>query len=211
MRVRTEARHEAILETAAQAFMELGYEGASMAEIAARVGGSKGTLYSYFPSKEELFMGVVAHKVGRKMDAAYQDLPALAGDAPREVLCRFGEKMLEAALTPEAVALKRLIMAHISNNAVGERFWALGPQRLVDTLEQYLAAATRAGRLAVATPDFAARHMLALYEAETHWRGPPGAELGWDRRQIGAAVARAVDVFLAAYGAGRTGDAAAGA
>jgi hypothetical protein len=49
-------------------------------------------------------------------------------------------------------------------------------------------------------PDVAARHMLALYEAEAGWRGPPGAELTWDRAQIGAAVARAVDVFLAAYG-----------
>jgi AcrR family transcriptional regulator len=200
MRVRTEARREAILETAAQAFMELGYEGASMAEIAARVGGSKGTLYSYFPSKEKLFMGVVAHKVGRKVDAAYQDMPSLANHDPRDVLCRLGEGILKAILTPEAVALKRLIVAHITNNAAGERFFALGPQQVVNTVEQYLAAATRAGKLAVPMPDVAARHMLALYEAEAGWRGPPGAELTWDRAQIGAAVARAVDVFLAAYG-----------
>ncbi len=48
--MRTEAKREAILKTAAQAFVELGYERASMSEIAARVGGSKGTLYAYFPS-----------------------------------------------------------------------------------------------------------------------------------------------------------------
>lgn len=180
--------------------MELGYEGTSMAEIAARVGGSKGTLYSYFASKEELFMGVVTHKVGRKVDAASRDMVSLAGDNPRDVLQRLGEGILDAVLTPEAVAFKRLIVAHISNNAVGERFWTLGPQQMVNTVEQYLAAATLSGKLEVELPDVAARHILALYEAEAGWRGPPGAELTWDRSQIRAAIGRAVDVFLAAYG-----------
>lgn len=180
--------------------MELGYEGASMAEIAARVGGSKATLYSYFPSKEELFMGVVMHKVGRKVDAAAQDMPSLATEDPRAVLQGLGEGILAAVLTPEAVALKRLVLAHMSNNEVGERFWALGPKQMIDTVERYLAAATCAGKLAVPAPHIAARQMLALYEAEASWRGPPGAELGWDRGQISAAVARAVDMFLAAYG-----------
>jgi AcrR family transcriptional regulator len=188
---------------AAQAFMELGYEGASMDEIASRVGGSKGTLYSYFPSKEELFMGVVMHKVGRKVDAAYQDMPSLANEEPSDVLQRLGEGILNAVLTLEAVALKRLIVAHMSNNAVGERFWALGPQQMINTVEQYLAAATRAGKLAVARPDIAARQMLALYEAECGWRGPPGSELAWDTGQIPAAVGRAVGVFLSAYGVKR--------
>ena len=55
MRVRTDDRRNAILEAAIQIFREVGYERASMAMIAERVGGSKTTLYGYFPSKEELF------------------------------------------------------------------------------------------------------------------------------------------------------------
>ena len=54
MRVKTEAKRQHIVDVAAQAFRELGFEGASMAEICARVGGSKATLYNYFASKEEL-------------------------------------------------------------------------------------------------------------------------------------------------------------
>lgn len=200
MRVRTEARRAAILETAAQAFMELGYEGASMAQIAARVGGSKGTLYGYFPSKEDLFMGVIMHKVGDKVDAAFHDLPGRAHDAPRAVLQRLGEGFINAVFAPEAIALKRLVDAQLTNNAAGARFWALGPQQLVETVERYLAAATQTGRLTVPAPDIGARHLLALYEAEAGWRGPPGSELGWSPAQTAAAVARAVTVFLAAYG-----------
>ncbi len=44
-----------ILDAAAEVFLEEGFAAASMSAIAARVGGSKGTLYNYFRSKEELF------------------------------------------------------------------------------------------------------------------------------------------------------------
>ena len=51
MRVRTQARRDTIIEAAIQLFEEAGYEGASMSELARRLGGSKATLYGYFPSK----------------------------------------------------------------------------------------------------------------------------------------------------------------
>ena len=60
--------------------MELGYERTSMSEIAARLGGSKATLYSYFPSKEELFFGVVQLKVGGELEPALLELPSRAGE-----------------------------------------------------------------------------------------------------------------------------------
>ncbi|OYW88264.1 MAG: TetR family transcriptional regulator, partial [Sphingobium sp. 32-64-5] len=54
MRVRTDDRRQAILDVATEMFREVGYARASMAAISARIGGSKGTLYGYFKSKEEL-------------------------------------------------------------------------------------------------------------------------------------------------------------
>jgi len=55
MRVRTDERRNAIIQAATEIFAKVGYERASMATIAERTGGSKTTLYGYFPSKEELF------------------------------------------------------------------------------------------------------------------------------------------------------------
>ena len=43
--------------------MEHGYQGTSMSRIAAAVGGSKGTLYSYFQNKEELFAAYMEARV----------------------------------------------------------------------------------------------------------------------------------------------------
>ena len=55
-------------------FSERGYDGASMSAIVARAGGSKQTLYSYFSSKEELFIEMMAHALNTHIDAAYAEL-----------------------------------------------------------------------------------------------------------------------------------------
>src|SRR5579871_1168537 len=57
---RSDARRRAILEVGREVFLAQGYAAASMSEIAAKLGGSKGTLYNYFRSKEELFSAFIA-------------------------------------------------------------------------------------------------------------------------------------------------------
>jgi AcrR family transcriptional regulator len=52
-------REEAILEAAARLFAEQGLSGADVQELADRLGVGKGTIYRYFPSKEELFRAAV--------------------------------------------------------------------------------------------------------------------------------------------------------
>ena len=61
---KTQAKQQAILEMATEVFREFGFERASIAEICARLGSSKRTIYNYFASKEELFFAVITvHKV----------------------------------------------------------------------------------------------------------------------------------------------------
>ena len=54
-RLDRDARRELILDVAQEVFLEEGFANASMSTIAARLGGSKGTLYNYFKSKDDLF------------------------------------------------------------------------------------------------------------------------------------------------------------
>ena len=56
---RSDAKRRAILDVASEVFLAQGYAATSMSEIAARLGGSKGTLYNYFRSKEELFSAFI--------------------------------------------------------------------------------------------------------------------------------------------------------
>ena len=83
MRTKTEEKRQAILDVAAATFGELGFERTSMSEICARLGGSKATIYNYFPSKEALFVEVMFQaseadfqNTMLALQADSQDLPA---------------------------------------------------------------------------------------------------------------------------------------
>src|SRR6516164_4508595 len=74
MKVRTEARRTAILQAAAELFQEKGYERASINELVRRCGGSKQTVYGYFPSKEALFMAVVQEVATGHLPEAVEEI-----------------------------------------------------------------------------------------------------------------------------------------
>jgi AcrR family transcriptional regulator len=60
---RKQARPSELLHAALELFVEKGFSAARSEEVAQRAGVSKGTLYLYFPSKEELFKAVVRSKL----------------------------------------------------------------------------------------------------------------------------------------------------
>jgi AcrR family transcriptional regulator len=60
---RKEARPQELLNAALELFVEKGFSATRSEEVATRAGVSKGTLYLYFQSKEELFKAVVRTRV----------------------------------------------------------------------------------------------------------------------------------------------------
>ena len=198
MRVKTEAKRESILEIASQVFQEMGYERASMDEIAARMGGSKVTLYGYFPSKQELFLEVASYVGTRHLGPAYDELVSGSDDLLR-VLRRFGEKFLSFVCTPEATGTYRLVVAHAGQSDIGRRFFELGPKPAQGLLAAYLQSEMEAGRLQPADASVAAMHLMALIGAEAHQPLLMGAMAAPTRQRIKQMVERAVTVFMAAY------------
>lgn len=198
MRVRTQAKRESILEIASQVFQEMGYERASMDEIAARMGGSKVTLYGYFPSKQQLFLEVANHMAARHLGPAFDELVPGSDDLLR-VLRRFGEKFLSFICTPEAAGTYRMVLSQAGQSDIGRGFFELGPQRGEDTIAAFLQSEMDAGRLKKADPSIAAMHLLALLGAEATQRILMGAMPSPTRQQIKQMVVRAVTVFIAAY------------
>ena len=84
MRVKSEARRQAIIDVAKEAFCRQGFEATSMSEIASRVGGSKATLYNYFRSKEEIFIAVMESSATAQ--AALTTEPVKCTDPPVTVV-----------------------------------------------------------------------------------------------------------------------------
>src|SRR5262245_58878166 len=72
-----ERRREQLLAAAATVFARRGYADADVQEVADACGVSKGTVYTYFPSKEELFLAAVdgvMRRMGEAVRAAFANV-----------------------------------------------------------------------------------------------------------------------------------------
>lgn len=200
MRIKTDERRDAIIAAAAELFREMGYERASMAAIAARVGGSKTTLYGYFKSKEELFAAVMQAGVKERAQRMVALLAPPSEDVPA-LLEQFGLAYLDLVLSPEIVELSRLGIAEGANGALGPQLYAAGPGQGIRELADHFSAWSAEGRLKLADPLLAAHQFKALLEAGTLEPKLYGAEEVLERK---AAVQAAVAVFLQTYSGQRS-------
>ena len=198
MRTKSETRRQAILQAAAQVFQEMGYERAAMSDISAHVGYSKATLYSYFASKEELFYEMVTQATEAEFRATHEALDPTVEDI-RPALQRFGERLLALLYSPQVQAVRRLVIAEAGRSDLGKRCYDLGPARSIAVVAAFLQDAMEEGKLRRADPRLAALHLHGLLDAE--WMDQFLFRLveQLSRKQIVDTVARAIDVFMAAY------------
>ena len=191
-------RRNLILDVARDCFLAEGYAAASMSSIAARLGGSKGTLYNYFKSKEELFAAVMQRQCELIAEQLFDQ--AHEGDGPRERLSHFGRTFLTMLLSPESLGIQRLVVAESGRfPELGMTFYAAGPRTVQLHVAGYLRRLMDEGILRRADPEIAALHFkdLALsgvYQVRL-WGviGDPTPE------EIDERIDRAVDTFLRAY------------
>src|SRR2546422_502192 len=110
-------RQEALVQAAYRLLAERGFEGLRTREIAARVGVNVATLHYYFPTKEALIQGVLAHAMGRfrstlstdgstaaRVRGHFAGLRRLARDEP-ELFAVMGELALRARRDPAIAAI----------------------------------------------------------------------------------------------------------
>src|SRR5580693_3108365 len=125
---RSDAKRRAILDVASEVFLAQGYATTSMSEIAAKLGGSKGTLYNYFRSKDELFSAFVADMCQRRAEVFFDPLPPIGeGRSVRESLIELGLSLMTFLWTERLVTLHRVIFAEVDRfPEVGRMFYEAG-------------------------------------------------------------------------------------
>jgi AcrR family transcriptional regulator len=195
---KSDSKRQAILDNAYRLFRAQGFDGTSMADITTEVGGSKATLYSHFPSKEELFVECMMAALENYMSDTLLHLDASRRN-PEVALRNFGTSVLNFICSPEQVEVRRLMIAEAARSGTGKLFFdkitALRSQ-----ISSYLAACMLSGGLRREDPDLAADHLGALLEAEVleplllHAREPAP-----DGKETALAARRAVAAFLRAY------------
>ena len=118
MRVKTDERREAIASAAWQVFRENGFERTTISAVVTRAGGSKATIYGYFESKDELF--AAAQEQGLE-GSSEEPLRQLAKPGPlAERLLRFARADLKSRLSPDMIAVERMLVAEADRSHVYE-------------------------------------------------------------------------------------------
>ena len=197
--VRRQSRRDTILDVATHSFMELGYAGTTMSAIAAALGGSKGTLWGYFPSKELLFAAVLDRATSSFREQLSQTLNP--DDDIDVALQRFCTRFLDRLTSPEGLALFRLVIGETGRFAeVGQMFYVRGPQVTQGLLADFLDAAMSLGRLRQADPREAAQLLMQMCMAGGHYRLLMGMDAKVSPATKARDVALALEVFGRAYG-----------
>ena len=201
-RLDRDARREAILDVARDVFLEEGYANASMSTIAARVGGSKGTLYNYFKNKEQLFAAYVVRHCAWQRDAMFE-ISAEVDDI-RAALTKVGRTYLSIVLSDFSLSNFRVIVAEAQRTPeIGRAFYEAGPKSGSELLGAILQKAADREQLKLTDPVHAAHQFIGLCQNRMmkarlcNFMAEPTPE------EIDREVLPAVEVFLAAYGADR--------
>jgi AcrR family transcriptional regulator len=192
------SKRRQILDGARKVFMDLGFDGASMGEIARAAGVSKGTLYVYFADKSRLFEAIVEEE---KLE---QGKLAFNFDPQRDVtttLVEFGRAYIQVLCRPGGGSAIRTVMAIAERMPdVGRRFYENVIAVTIGRLAAYLEARARLGDLEIddywlAAAQFMQTCQATLFQPFIFQAAPMPSPA-----RIEQVIESATQMFLAAYG-----------
>lgn len=193
------AKRASILDAAKHLFLEQGYQGVSMDQIAAAAGVSKLTVYSHFGDKDTLFAEAIAAKC---REALPDDMFAGPPEAPlREQLQAIGHAFFALVTSEEAISMHRMMNTPgTAEHALRELFWNAGPQRLQAVFAGFLQERVDEGRLRIDDIPLAASQFFCLLKGELHPMMACGL-CGTPRPdEVARHIDATVDFFLRAHG-----------
>jgi AcrR family transcriptional regulator len=171
---RGRTRRQLILRAATEQFLEIGYGETSVDAIVARAGGSKATLYSYFPSKRDLFRAVIDSIVllreGAELDPS---------NDVRTEMVDWAVKRLGVLFSKQHRALMRLIVSERDRFPdIARSYYQRGPGLSRKPLADYLGALQEEGVLHVRSPEEAAEFFIGMlvhewYVQQLYLNAPP--------------------------------------
>jgi len=190
-------RVDRLQSTAAEMFLNCGYEGVSVDGLIGRVGGSRRNVWGLYGGKQGLFVAAV-QRMCDEISAALDELP-MAEAAARAGLVLYGQRLLAVVLQPRMLAMHRLMVSE------GQRFpeqarslCSNGRDNAIAALGRWIAERQARGELrsGVGAAELA-QHFIHLVVSGPQVRALVG-ELppGWTPEGIAGHVESAVELFL---------------
>lgn len=188
-----------ILAGAKRVFLELGYEGTSVEEIARCAQVSKGTLYNYFPDKRTLFAAVVEGECQEQAQRIFQI--ESDGAAVETVLHHIARNYVEFLVSPFAQSMFRVAIAEAQRFPdLGLAFYNSGPEIGTHRLKQFFAEAAARGELAIDDLELAAHQFVELCKADLFYKRLLCVKSSVTEAEIERIARGAVTTFLQAFG-----------
>ena len=192
-------KREQILDGAKRVFMRMGFDAASMNDITREAGVSKGTIYVYFASKEDLFVAMV--EAEREVFLGAMRMVLAKSENIEKGLYEFGVTFLEHMTDENVVTAMRTVLGVRERMPdLCSRFFR-GPQNLRTVLHDYLEQGVTTGVLQTDDLDLAAGQFLDLVSGSFFkfrlfgtMPQPPS------RQEIDRVIRGAIHVFMSAYG-----------
>jgi AcrR family transcriptional regulator len=196
------SKRRQILDGARKVFMDLGFDGASMNEIARSAGVSKGTLYVYFADKNRLFEAIVEEEARERGQLSFNFDPA------RDVvttLREFGQTFIGSQCRPGGGSSIRTVMAIAERMPeVGRRFYENVLEKTNNRLADYLKTHVGSNDLAIDDYQLAASQFTMMCQASLFLPFIFQAAPAPSAERIAEVVESATQMFLAMYRAKRT-------
>jgi AcrR family transcriptional regulator len=191
------SKRRQILDGARKVFMDLGFDGASMGEIARSAGVSKGTLYVYFADKSRLFEAIVEE------ESLEQGKVAFNFDPERDVtttLTEFGQAYIQLLCRPGGGSATRTVMAIAERMPeVGRRFYDNVVAHTIARLAAYLEVHNVPGDLEIGDCQLAAAQFMQMCQALLFMPFIFQAAPAPSAERITEVVESATKMFLAGY------------
>jgi len=191
------SKRRQIMDGARKVFMDLGFDGASMGEIARAATVSKGTLYVYFADKSALFEAIVEEETLQHSQIAFNF------DPDRDVettLKEFGQAYIRLICRPAGGSAIRTVMAIAERMPhVGRRYYERVLEKTINQLAFYLEAHVRPNDLAIDDCQLAAAQYMQMCQSSLFLpfifqAAPPPTD-----EHIARVINSATQMFLVAY------------
>jgi TetR/AcrR family transcriptional regulator, mexJK operon transcriptional repressor len=199
---RSARKRNALMLAATELFLEKGYDGTSMDDVAAKAAVSKPTVYKYFSDKERLFAEIVLATTSNMVGLVNLISDTMGGKPSAEAgLLPLARQFLTALMQPQVLRLRRLVMANAERFPdVGRSWYEQGFERALATLASTFQGFEERRLLRVDDPLLAANHFVGLLL----WIPINKAMYTGDYRsspdELERLAAGAVRAFLSGYG-----------
>lgn len=190
-----DAKAEQILAAAREVFLELGYAATSMDQVAQQARVSKTTLYTRFPSKEELYTAVISAECERR---GLRFAPEMFDGLPlREILVQVGRRFVDLIWSDAAIRVHQSVAGEATRMPLAAQlYFRAGPEQGIANFVALFTRLADRGMIATDDPAFVARQFLAVLQGGSYCQLVLGLCPQPTEEERYAFVDKAIDLFL---------------